>query len=180
MNDRMRTGLLAAAFLILGAVAVWGWMRKPAPAYANANPNWAVPATNAMAPIQPMTGQPMPSQPMAYDADGRPMVAAASYPQPCVSDIAYTPAPAYASRNYVRTIRQEVPVESRYVERAPARTYYKKRSTKNSAMIVAGGAGAGAAIGALAGGGKGAAIGALTGGVGGFIYDRLTHKKRVN
>jgi len=43
---------------------------------------------------------------------------------------------------------------------------------------VGGSAGAGAAIGAIAGGGKGAGIGALAGGAGGFIYDRLTHKKR--
>jgi len=42
---------------------------------------------------------------------------------------------------------------------------------------VAGSAGAGAAIGALAGGGKGAAIGAASGGVAGFIYDRMTHNK---
>jgi outer membrane lipoprotein SlyB len=48
------------------------------------------------------------------------------------------------------------------------------RSTRNSVLIVAGSAGTGAAIGALAGGGKGAAIGALAGGVGGFVYDRLT------
>ena len=41
--------------------------------------------------------------------------------------------------------------------------------------IVAGSAGVGAAIGAIAGGGKGAGIGALAGGAGGFIYDRLTH-----
>jgi hypothetical protein len=51
------------------------------------------------------------------------------------------------------------------------------RSTKNSVMIVAGSAGAGAAIGALAGGGKGAAIGALAGGVGGLVYDRITAHK---
>jgi hypothetical protein len=42
---------------------------------------------------------------------------------------------------------------------------------------VAGGAGAGAAIGALAGGGKGAGIGALSGGVAGLIYDRVTAHK---
>jgi len=51
------------------------------------------------------------------------------------------------------------------------------RSTENSAEIVAGSAGAGAAIGAIAGGGKGAAIGALSGGAAGFIFDRLTANK---
>ena len=39
--------------------------------------------------------------------------------------------------------------------------------------------GVGAAIGAIAAGGPGAGIGALAGGSAGFIYDRLTHKKRV-
>ena len=51
------------------------------------------------------------------------------------------------------------------------------RSTKKSVMIVAGSAGAGAAIGAIAGGGKGAAIGAIAGGVGGLVYDRITAHK---
>ncbi len=57
----------------------------------------------------------------------------------------------------------------------------RDRSTAKSALIVAGSAGTGAAIGALAGGGKGAGIGALAGGVGGFIYDRMTaHPKQPN
>lgn len=53
----------------------------------------------------------------------------------------------------------------------------KSRSTGKSVAIVAGSAGAGAAIGALAGGRKGAAIGAASGGTAGFIYDRVTAKK---
>jgi hypothetical protein len=44
-------------------------------------------------------------------------------------------------------------------------------------LIVAGGTGAGAAIGALAGGKKGAAVGALSGGVAGLVYDLATRKK---
>ncbi len=54
---------------------------------------------------------------------------------------------------------------------------HKQRSTGKSVAIVAGSAGAGAAIGALAGGGKGAAVGAASGGTAGFIYDRLTARK---
>jgi hypothetical protein len=54
----------------------------------------------------------------------------------------------------------------------------KKRSTGKSVMIVAGSAGAGAAIGALAGGKKGAAIGAISGGTAGLIYDRMTANKK--
>ena len=55
----------------------------------------------------------------------------------------------------------------------------RKRSLKHSLAIVGGSAAGGAILGAVAGGGKGAGIGALVGGAGGFIYDRLTHKKRV-
>ncbi|MGA2000065.1 MAG: hypothetical protein ABSG52_08735 [Terriglobales bacterium] len=51
------------------------------------------------------------------------------------------------------------------------------RTSDQSALIVAGSAGTGAAIGAIAGGGKGAAIGAISGGAAGFIYDRLTANK---
>jgi hypothetical protein len=52
-----------------------------------------------------------------------------------------------------------------------------RRTSDQSALIVAGSAGTGAAIGAIAGGGKGAAIGAISGGAAGFIYDRLTADK---
>ena len=48
----------------------------------------------------------------------------------------------------------------------------KQRSQMQSIAIIAGSAGAGAAIGGLSGGGKGAAIGAIAGGLGGYVYDR--------
>jgi hypothetical protein len=50
----------------------------------------------------------------------------------------------------------------------------KERSKMKSAVIIGGGAVAGAAVGGLAGGRKGAAIGAVGGGVAGLIYDRMT------
>ncbi len=53
-------------------------------------------------------------------------------------------------------------------------TVRRRRSTGESVAIVAGSAGTGAAIGAIAKGGKGAAIGAIAGGVAGLIYDRIT------
>ena len=89
---------------------------------------------------------------------------------------------AYASRTTVRTTRRRPvrPRASYYANhRTTSRRVYKRRPKSHSVAIVAGSAGAGAAIGALAGGGKGAAIGALAGGGAGLIYDRKTHKKRI-
>jgi RNA 3'-terminal phosphate cyclase len=67
-------------------------------------------------------------------------------------------------------------------ERTVSHTTYAERtkhhrSTGKSVAIVAGSAGTGAAIGAIAGGGKGAGIGALAGGAAGLVYDRLTANK---
>ena len=63
-------------------------------------------------------------------------------------------------------------VERRAVPPSP-----KKRSWEKEALIIGGGAAAGAGIGALAGGGKGAGIGAATGGIAGLIYDLTTRNK---
>ena len=100
--------------------------------------------------------------------------------------------PRYATRRYVRTISpppMEQPVEqpveryggSHAVRESGTRKVVvtRRRPVSHSVAIVGGSAGAGAAIGALAGGGKGAGIGALAGGGAGFIYDRLTHKRKV-
>ena len=97
--------------------------------------------------------------------------------------------PAYASRPPVRVIAprsEPAPQRPRaYADRSAAvpvsrpRRVVRERPFSHSAAIVGGGAGAGAAIGALAGGGKGAAIGALSGGAAGLVYDRLTHRKVV-
>lgn len=82
----------------------------------------------------------------------------------------------------VRYISERAPVR-RYV---PARyetvrnvsvansTIHTRRTLKKEALIVGGGAAAGAAIGAAAHGGRGAAVGALAGGIAGLAYDLAT------
>lgn len=93
---------------------------------------------------------------------------------------------AVASTGTVRTT--PVVARTRFVE--PARTVVaasrdtspvvaakNKRSWEREALIIGSGAGAGAAIGAVAGGKKGAGIGAISGGVAGMVYDLATRNK---
>jgi hypothetical protein len=188
MTPRIKTGLMIAAFALLAVTAVLGWTRKPALAA-----NTFVPygqAYNAYG-TQPAVG----AQPVAYGQHpqagyampyGTPAVNCVDPNNPNMhyQSAMYVPGQGYGTYapvryETVRTVRTQPRVyRSSYVARDRDYVVRKSgRSTGKSVAIVAGSAGAGAAIGALAGGGKGAAIGALAGGAGGFLYDRLTHNR---
>jgi hypothetical protein len=127
---------------------------------------WAVPKLlNPQSPLAQYQDQDSVMQPAVYNGAAQ-----------------YSDQPAPSTRPRARRAVASTYNGSTYSNRATVRDAYGEpvryhRSTEKSALIVAGSAGTGAAIGAIAGGGKGAAIGALSGGAAGFIYDRLTANK---
>lgn len=157
---------IAVGCVVVAVLMVAGCSRSltPASAYAaNAGSAWGT--SDAAVAANPPTGR-------QTDLGGDPPAVSA-----CAQPVGYAyAAPSYASRYGVRMARPRVVYEQprTYGERREVR---RGRSTGKSVAIVAGSAGVGAAIGALAGGGKGAAIGALAGGGGGFAYDRMTHNR---
>ena len=151
----------------VGFLAITGCNRGPAPASmvipaAGVAPvNINEPANNYTADEEPAYGTRPPVRTISPQQFETPQ-----YPQQPYSE---APPPYEARHGYA---------DRGYYERRP-RVVTRQRPFSHSAAIVGGSAGAGAVIGALAGGGRGAGIGALAGGGAGFIYDRLTHKKRV-
>ena len=168
---------IGAAVAVVAALSVAGCSREPAAGAYNASPGSAW--DTGPAPAQSAQAYAPNAAPATLASYGDQQ--AESYGEApaggCVQPVPYGYAtPSYASRYGVRMVRARVVVEQPriYEERRVVR---RGRSTGRSVAIVAGTAGVGAAIGAIAGGGKGAAIGAIAGGSGGFAYDRLTHNR---
>jgi hypothetical protein len=81
-------------------------------------------------------------------------------------------------RMNTRVARQQVIQAPRAVRYQAEPQHANKQSWERDALIIGGGAGAGALIGAAAGGKTGAGVGAAAGGIGGLIVDLLSRNKK--
>lgn len=166
----LKNGLLAGASGLLAVACAVAWTRNSA-ATDNLNPGYASGCPDngsnyqSAAYQQPGDGYVSSTHPPAVvrqtsQQNTEPADATSEQPESDYAASSPQPQPALAAPRQERIAR-----------------HHHHRSKKKSLAIVAGSAGTGAAIGALAGGGVGAGIGAIAGGASGFIYDRLTHNR---
>ena len=192
LTSTLKRGILAGVIALSAVVAVVAVNRanpaaEPAPATLAGNPEPVARDVQSSGRYsEPPTGQPVPavyaaspfgSPAVAPVAARAPEVATAPVAPPAMAEASAAPVVQNAYYRRTRTRSHRYYRASR-AYRPRTRVVVRRRPFSHSAAIVGGSAAGGAAIGALAGGGKGAAAGALVGGAGGFIYDRLTHKKR--
>ena len=173
MRLRQRLSNIGAVVAAIAVLSAAGCSREPAAAYTGAGSTWDTSA--AVVPAN-LAGSTPATQAIYSDQQTEPYADAPSG-NGCAQPVAYGyTTPSYATRYGVRMVRPRV-IEVQAPVYEERRTSRRGRSTGRSVAIVAGSAGVGAAIGAIAGGGKGAAIGAIAGGSGGFVYDRMTHNR---
>jgi hypothetical protein len=164
LNSTAQRALLLGGVALIATVGLIAWTHRsaaPAPAYY---PNAAQDYT------QPVSAPG--AAPVVYSASPFGSSLEPPVPQPAFTE------PENTDRGVAGGSRYESSADREYVNHR-RRVIVKKRPLKHSLEIIGGSAAGGALIGGLAGGGKGAGIGALVGGGGGFLYDRLTRKKKV-